>query len=70
LRKSIRIASWQNLFPVIAQAQPIVGVIYAIVSLIPNQNHTRPSMNVTVICHVNQQFLTDLILNPIVKNGD
>ena len=70
LRQAVLIAAIEGCLAVVANAQAVAGVVHAVVSLVPDQDHSRARGNVRVIGHVDQQLVAVLVFNPTVKYRD
>ena len=70
LDQAVLIAAVENGLAVVANAQAIAGVVDAVVSLVSNQDDSRPCGNVGVIGNVDQQLIAVLTFNPTVKDRD
>jgi hypothetical protein len=68
LNQTILVGSLQGRFAIVADTQPVAGVIKAIVALVAYQNHSRTGMDVPIVRDIQQEFAGGLILNPVVKD--
>src|SRR6266567_1911551 len=70
LRKTLLIPTAEHGFAVIANPQPVVGIIDAVISFVSDEHNARAAVDVAVIGDVEQQFVADLALNPAMKDWD
>ena len=69
LPQAILIVAVERGLAVVANAEAVVGVVHAVIGLMPDQNHAGAARHVPVIGDVEQQLVEDAALNPAWKIG-
>ena len=70
LGQAFLIAAVEDFLAIVAHAEPVAGVVDAVVSLVPDQDDPGARGNMGVIGNVDEQLVAILVFNPAVKNWD